>query len=232
MRPFFTYLKPAFDFTVTSLHWIYLIFGFVAFFSPFYLGALIFSQNRESAFQKLDHLFFKSFFFLSGLLIPKLVFKISDEVLSIRSSVIVCNHLSYFDPLIFVSLFEKHKTNVKSTFFKVPVFGSILKTSGYIPSTSVGVLSSLMIERVEGMSEFLISGGNLSYSGFQERFESELELVLPQLGSIPKPVTPLSAVKSDLIKLQAVEISKKKEDTCPNCGAFVDLSDGKSLCPS
>ena len=161
MRPFFTYLKPVYDFTVTSLHWIYLILGFIAFFSPFYLTALLFSANRESAFQKLDHLFFKSFFLLSRLLIPKLVFNISDEVRSIRSSVIVCNHLSYFDPLLFVSLFEKHKTIVKSTFFKVPVFGSILKISGYIPSTSLGALSSLMIERVEGMGEFLSSGGNL-----------------------------------------------------------------------
>jgi len=82
------------------------------------------------------------------------------------------------------------------------------------------------------LSHIVFSGGNLSYSGFQERFEAELDLVIPQLGSIPKPVTPLSAVKSELIKLQAVEISKKKEDTCPNCGAFVDLSDGKNLCPS
>jgi actin-related protein len=82
------------------------------------------------------------------------------------------------------------------------------------------------------LSHIVFSGGNLSYSGFQERFEAELEQVLPELGSIPKPVTPLSAVKSELIKLQAVEISKKKEDTCPHCGAFVDLSDGKNLCPS
>lgn len=82
------------------------------------------------------------------------------------------------------------------------------------------------------LSHIVFSGGNLSYSGFQERFEAELDLVIPQLGSIPKPVTPLSAVKSELIKLQAVEISKKKEDTCPNCGAFVDLSDGKNLCSS
>ncbi len=82
------------------------------------------------------------------------------------------------------------------------------------------------------LSHIVFSGGNLSYSGFQERFEAELDLVLPELGSIPKPVTPLSAVKSELIKLQAVEISKKKEDTCPNCGAFVDLSDGKNICPS
>jgi len=82
------------------------------------------------------------------------------------------------------------------------------------------------------LSHIVFSGGNLSYSAFQERFESELNLLLPQLGSIPKPVTPLSAVKSELIKLQAVEISKKKEDTCPNCGAFVNLSNGKKICPS
>jgi actin-related protein len=82
------------------------------------------------------------------------------------------------------------------------------------------------------LSHIVFSGGNLSYSGFQERFESELNLLISELGTIPKPVTPLSAVKSELIKLQAVEISKKKEDTCPTCGAFVNLSDGKDLCPS
>ncbi|MFX0037909.1 MAG: zinc ribbon domain-containing protein [Promethearchaeota archaeon] len=82
------------------------------------------------------------------------------------------------------------------------------------------------------LSHIVFSGGNLSYSGFQERFESELNLLLPQLGSIPKPVTPLSAVKNELIKLQAFEISKKKEDTCPHCGAFVNLTDGKKICPS
>jgi len=161
MRPFFIYLKPAYDFAVTLLHWIYLIFGFAAFFSPFYLGALLFLSNRESAFQKLNYVFFKRFFLLSRLLIPKLVFNISDEVRSIRSCVIVCNHQSYFDPLLFVSLFEKQKTIAKSTFFKVPVFGLILKTSGYIPSTSAGAFSSLMIERMEKMGEFLSSGGNL-----------------------------------------------------------------------
>ncbi len=82
------------------------------------------------------------------------------------------------------------------------------------------------------LSHVVFSGGNLSYSGFQERFESELDLLLPQLGSIPKPVAPLSAVKSELLKLQAVEISKKKEDTCPHCGTFVRLTDGLELCPS
>jgi actin-related protein len=82
------------------------------------------------------------------------------------------------------------------------------------------------------LSHMVFSGGNLSYNGFQERFESEMESLLPELGRIPKPVTPLSAVKNELIKLQAVEISKKKEDTCPHCGTFINLSDGKNLCPS
>ncbi len=82
------------------------------------------------------------------------------------------------------------------------------------------------------LSHIVFSGGNLSYNGFQERFESELDPLLSQLGRIPKPVAPLSAMKSELIKLQAVEISKKKEDTCPHCGSLVNLNDGKELCPS
>ncbi|MFX1502359.1 MAG: zinc ribbon domain-containing protein, partial [Promethearchaeota archaeon] len=84
----------------------------------------------------------------------------------------------------------------------------------------------------ELLSHIVFSGGNLSYSGFQERFESELEPLLPQLGKIPKPIAPLTAVKSELIKLQAVEVTTRKEDTCPHCGALVNLSDGKELCPS
>ncbi len=82
------------------------------------------------------------------------------------------------------------------------------------------------------LSHIVFSGGNLSYSGFQERFESELDPLLPQLGKIPKPIAPLTAVKSELIKLQAVEITKKNEDNCPHCGTLVNLSDGKELCPS
>jgi actin-related protein len=81
------------------------------------------------------------------------------------------------------------------------------------------------------LSHIVFSGGNLSYNGFQERFEAELDVLLPELGSIPKPATPLSAVKNELIKLQAVKIRQKKEDNCPHCGTHVDLSDSKQLCP-
>jgi 1-acyl-sn-glycerol-3-phosphate acyltransferase len=73
----------------------------------------------------------------------------------------VCNHLSYLDPLLLISLFPRHKTIVKSTFFSVPIFGWMLKQSGYLPSTSEGRLSELMIERIDTMDGYLGSGGNL-----------------------------------------------------------------------
>jgi actin-related protein len=84
----------------------------------------------------------------------------------------------------------------------------------------------------ELLSHIVFSGGNLSYSGFEQRFQSELNAVLPQLGSIPKPKPTLSTVKTELIKLQAVEVSKKQRDTCSHCGEIIDLSTGIEYCPS
>ena len=155
------YLKPVSDLIVTLLLWSYFTLGFIVFFSPFYLAAYLFSDNREYAFQRLNHNFYKGFFFLIRVFIPGQKWHISDEIKSIRSSVIVCNHLSYLDPLLLISLLKQHKTIVKSTFFSVPIFGWMLKQSGYIPSTSEGRLSELMIERMDAMDDYLASGGNL-----------------------------------------------------------------------
>jgi len=84
----------------------------------------------------------------------------------------------------------------------------------------------------ELLSHIVLSGGNLSYSGFEQRFESELTAVLPQLGTIPRPKPLLSTVKNELIKLQSVEMAKKKQDTCRHCGAIVDLTSGSEFCPT
>ena len=155
------YLKALSDLIVTLLLWVYFTLGFIVFFSPFYLAAYLFSENCEYSFQHLNHNFCKGFFFLIRVLIPGQKWHIADEIKSIRSSVIVCNHLSYLDPLLMISLYPRHKTIVKSTFFRVPIFGWMLKQSGYIPSTSEGRLSELMIERIDTMDDFLANGGNL-----------------------------------------------------------------------
>ncbi len=81
------------------------------------------------------------------------------------------------------------------------------------------------------LSHVMISGGNLSYSGFEERLRSELVQLIPQLGKIPKPkIVKTSREERQKMKLKGK--TQKKEDTCPHCGTLVDLTDGKEFCPS
>ncbi len=153
--------KPLMDPVVTLILWTYYILGYIIFFSPFYLAAYFFSGNRETAFQRMNHIFYRSFFILLKTISPGLDMKIDERITSIKSSVVICNHLSYLDPILMISLFERQKTVVRSDFFSYPVFGWLLKTSGYIPSTAAGDHSTLLIERIEGMNEYLAGGGNL-----------------------------------------------------------------------
>jgi len=154
-------LKPVLDLGATVGLWTYFTLGFVVLFSPLYLAAWLVAKNRETSFQRLNHKFYRGFFFLARIFIPGHKWRIPDQIRSIRSAVIVCNHVSYLDPLVLISLFERHKTIVKSTFFKVPIFGRMLLLSGYIPSASEGSLSQVMIQRMETMEPYLASGGNL-----------------------------------------------------------------------
>lgn len=149
------------DFAVTILCWGYFIFAFLFFFSFFYVAAFLFAGNREQAFQHLDHLFFKGFLRLLRLLAPCHRWDIDPDISKIRGAIIVCNHLSYLDPLILISLLPRNKTIVKTRFFQAPVFGWVIKISGYLPATTEGVHAQRMIEQVENMGDFLESGGNL-----------------------------------------------------------------------
>jgi len=155
------HLKPAFDLVITLILWAYFTAGFVFLFSPFYLAAFLFSRNREQSFQCLNHRFYKGLFKLLRLLVPAARWHIPDDVLSIRSAVIVCNHISYLDSILMISLFARHRTIVKSRFFKIPIFRQVIELSGYIPSTSEGDLSDLIIRRIEEMDRFFADGGNL-----------------------------------------------------------------------
>jgi 1-acyl-sn-glycerol-3-phosphate acyltransferase len=149
------------DFVVTMACWSYFILGFLFFFSFFYGAAYLFSSQREHAFQHLNHLFFKGFLGLLRILSPRQKWNIDQKIRKIESSIVVCNHLSYLDPLILISLFSHQKTIVKTRFFQAPVFGWLIKTSSYLPATTEGEHGMRMIEQVEKMGEFLSLGGNL-----------------------------------------------------------------------
>ena len=154
-------LQPILDFSITVLLWVYFTAGFVCFFSPFYLGACFFSEDRERSFQRLNSRFYRGFFALARVLMPGHRWQIQPAVKEIRSSVIVCNHRSYLDSILLISLYEKHTTIVKSRLLEIPFFGRMLQWSGYIPSSAEGRFAETMIQRVERMDAFLAGGGNL-----------------------------------------------------------------------
>jgi 1-acyl-sn-glycerol-3-phosphate acyltransferase len=148
------------DVAVTMTCWCYFILGFLLFFSPFYV-VVLFSSRSEYLFQRLNNIFFRGFFALLKHIAPRQQWSIDQGVTGIRSSVVVCNHLSYLDPLLLVSLLRQAKTIVKPVFFAVPVFGWILRKSGYFPAKSTGRFARIMLEQMETMGKYLSDGGNL-----------------------------------------------------------------------
>ncbi|MBY8983050.1 MAG: zinc ribbon domain-containing protein [Candidatus Lokiarchaeota archaeon] len=81
------------------------------------------------------------------------------------------------------------------------------------------------------LSHVVLSGGNLSHSGFEERLKAELTILLPQYGISFKPKKIEKKKEEKLETLKPIEGTKKNQDTCSQCGALIDLADGKTNCP-
>ena len=154
-------IKSARDLIVTLLLWIYFTLGYLLFFAPLFISAMLFSRNREQTFQALLHYYCRSFMGVVRLLIPGVSIQIGDKVRSLNGSVVISNHLSYLDPLLLISTFSKHTTIVKSVFFKLPIFGAVLRMSGYLPSKADDALADLVVKRMDNMGDYLSSGGIL-----------------------------------------------------------------------
>lgn len=146
---------------VTLLCWTWFLGGFLFIFSWAYLAVHLLAKEPEKGFQRLNHHFFRVFFFLLRGVARRQKILIDPSLADIRSAVVVCNHLSYLDPLFLVSLFPQHRTIVKTRFFSTPIFGAMIKRSGYLPATSEGRHAGLFLERLENMPAFLAGGGNL-----------------------------------------------------------------------
>jgi len=149
------------DLIVTLCLWGYFTAGFLVFFAPFYLLASFLARDRKSAFQHLNCLFYSGFFSLCRLIIRRHKWVIQPAVRALRSGIIVCNHISYLDSILLVSLYPKHTTIAKDRLFAIPVFGSILKRSGYIPSSGRGRYADLLLNSLEAISANLEQGGNV-----------------------------------------------------------------------
>ncbi|BBO86352.1 hypothetical protein DSCO28_69180 [Desulfosarcina ovata subsp. sediminis] len=151
----------AIDLGITLLLWAYFTLGFLVFFAPLYLLAAVVPATRMTAFQWLNHGFYWIFFRLCRLLMPRQRWQIDGAVKAIRASVIVCNHVSYIDPILLISLFPRHTTIVKARLFKIPIFGWMLRLTGYIPSAADRHLADVMLRRMETLCTDLARGANL-----------------------------------------------------------------------
>jgi len=149
------------DLTVTLIMWFYFMFGYLFILLFLYVPAYVFAENHTTALQNLNHLHLKCFFALTRLFSPRTKFNIPKEVRHIHSSVIVCNHISYLDPILLISLFQRQRTIVKYTFFKVPIFGWFLRHAGYISSGANEMMGPAMINNLEDIKEHLADGGIL-----------------------------------------------------------------------
>ena len=151
------------DVAVTLAIWAYFTLGYLLLFAPRHLAALAIRDRRvrEIAFQWINHRFYRGFFRLLVRITPGLTLRIDPAVREIRSSVVVANHRSYLDPLLLIAVFPVHKTIVKPVFFRVPIFGSVIAQSGYLPAETDPRTESLLIDGIAGMRDYLDGGGNL-----------------------------------------------------------------------
>jgi 1-acyl-sn-glycerol-3-phosphate acyltransferase len=79
------------------------------------------------------------------------------ELRRLRGTVIVCNHLSFLDPLLMLAYLPRLITIVRPDFFRVPVFGWILRGSGFL-GPDLFAEGQPWLDRV---ARHLRSGGNL-----------------------------------------------------------------------
>jgi 1-acyl-sn-glycerol-3-phosphate acyltransferase len=146
------------DLVRTALLWVYFTQVYAFCIVPLYPLAWLLPGRPQSFIQRLNHVFFRGFFAWCRLLVPRLSIRVADEVRAIRSSVIVSNHLSYLDPILLVSVFEKHSTIMKPGFLRIPMFGWVLRRSGYM---SFEPRDTGLIDTIGEITEFLRAGGNL-----------------------------------------------------------------------
>lgn len=155
------FFRRVINFCLTLGLWVYFMLGYLllmfVLFIPWYLRLKAF----DAVLQKSFHLHLKVFFALVNRLSPGVRFAVSEDVRGLRSSILVCNHLSYLDPIWLVSLFPRQTTIVKNTFFSVPIFGWFLRKAGYVPSSPTEMYGPAMISHLEDIKRQLAAGGNL-----------------------------------------------------------------------
>ncbi len=143
--------------TTTLILWAYFIGFFVAgYWVAFFVAGLL--LGRRGLAWGLGS-YSRGFFWLLGLLVPRARLQVPDrrELSRMRGTVVVSNHISFLDPLLLLALLPRTITIVRRDFFRVPIFGWLLRGAGFL-APDLFAEGQPWIDRV---ARHLRAGGNL-----------------------------------------------------------------------
>ncbi|MBN2577088.1 MAG: 1-acyl-sn-glycerol-3-phosphate acyltransferase [Deltaproteobacteria bacterium] len=150
-------LARAHSLVTTAILWTYFIGAFVAGYWLVFLVAGLVLARRGLAWSLGSYS--RGFFALLGLLVPRSRLQVPHRsaLRRTRGSVVVCNHISFLDPLLLLSLLPRVITIVRPDFFAVPIFGWLLRGAGFL-GPDLYDEGQAWVERV---ARHLREGGNL-----------------------------------------------------------------------
>jgi 1-acyl-sn-glycerol-3-phosphate acyltransferase len=152
-------MKPAklHSLLVTVLLSLYWIGAFFAGYWIVFLVAGIVRRRRGIAWALGSYA--GVFFMLARLLVPRLRIEIPQraQLRKTSGSVVVCNHVSFLDPLLLLWTLPGVISIVRPDFFRVPIFGWLLRGAGFL-GPHLFAEGQTWIDRV---ARHLRSGGNL-----------------------------------------------------------------------
>jgi 1-acyl-sn-glycerol-3-phosphate acyltransferase len=120
------------DLATTALLWLYFVGAFLAGCWLVFLVAGLLRGRRGLAWALRGYT--RGFCALLGLLVPRQrpVVPPRAQLRQLRGAVVVCNHLSFLDPVLLLSLLPRTISIVRADFFRVPIFGRLLRGAGFL----------------------------------------------------------------------------------------------------
>jgi len=142
---------------ITVLLWAYFTGAFLVGYWVVFLVAGVVRGRRGLGWALRSYT--RGFLAVVRLAIPGLRMDIPErrELRRTRGSVVVCNHLSFLDPLLMLALLPRLITIVRPDFFRVPIFGWLLRGAGFLGPD----LFSEGYAWVDRVARHLRQGGNL-----------------------------------------------------------------------